>query len=131
MHHHPDRPFERHFGRVAHSPNAGTRQLDASIDRRVCRRVLDPPVQGDAQSRLRDDFSRAVDALRLSLMTLSRLTVRMTPDQAADALRRATEMAKDPQLADFRLIEALGELAKYAANAVPTTQQGALALVCS
>ena len=37
-------------------------------------------------------------------------------------------MAKDPQLADFRLIEALGELAKYAANAVPTTQQGALAL---
>ena len=77
---------------------------------------------------LRDDFGRALDVLRLLLMTLSRLTVRMTPDQAADALRRAIEMAKDAQLAHFWLIEALGELAKYAAKAVPPARQDALAL---
>jgi hypothetical protein len=37
-------------------------------------------------------------------------------------------MANDPELAHFWLVEALGELAKYAADAVPRTQQGALAL---
>ena len=128
LHSHSDRPFARHFGRVAiaRMPAPVTWTLLSIVESAVAfwtRRFKDT-----RSPDLRDDSGRALDVLRLLLTTLSRLTVRMTPDQAADALRRAAEMAKDPQLAHFWLIEALGELAKYAAKAVPTAQQGALAL---
>lgn len=128
LHDHMDRPFERHFGRVAiaRMPSAASSALISIVEFAVTswtRRFKDT-----RSPDLQNDFSRAVDALRLSLVTLSRLTVWMSPDQAASTLRRATEMANDPLFSHFWLIEALGELAKYAAKAVPTAQQGSLAL---
>ena len=128
LHDHMDRPFERHFSRVAiaRMPAATSSALISIVEFAVASwtRRLRETRRPDFQS----DFSHAVDVLRLSLVTLSRLTVWMSPDQAASTLHRATEMANDPQLSHFWLIEALGELAKYAAKAVPTTQQGTLAL---
>jgi hypothetical protein len=128
LHDHTDRPFERHFSRVAIAriPAATSSPLISIVESGVtfwtrrCKETRSPDFI--------DDFSHAVDVLRLLLMTLSRLTVWMSSDQAASTLRRATEMANDPQFAHFWLIEALGELAKYAAKAVPTAQQGSLVL---
>ena len=128
LHDHMDRPFERHFSRVAiaRMSAATSSALIAIVESAVAfwtRRFKDT-----RSPDLGNDFSHAVNALRLSLVTLSRLTVRMPPDHSASTLRRATEMANDPQFSHFWLIEALGELAKYAAKAVPSTQQGPLAL---
>lgn len=128
LHDHMDRPFERHFSRVAiaRMPAARSAALISIVESAVAfwmRRSKDT-----RREELQSDLTRAVDALRLSLVTLSRLTVRMSPDQAASTLRRTTEMANDPQLAHFWLIEALGEVAKYAAEAVPKAEQGGLAL---
>ena len=128
LHDHSDRLFGRHFGRlaIARMPTAVSSAVLSIVEFAVAfwtRRFK------DARSpEHREDLGRAIDVLRLLLMTLSRLTVRMSPDQAADAVRRAAEMAKDPQVTHFWLIEALGELAKYAAKAVPPAQRGALAL---
>jgi len=52
----------------------------------------------------------------------------MRPDHAADTVRRATDMVNDIQISHPWLIEALGDLAKYAAEAVPLALQGNLAL---
>jgi SIR2-like domain len=128
LHGHMDRPFERHFSRVAiaRMPATTSSALISIVESAVTfwtRRFKDT-----RSLDFRDDFNHAVDELRLSLVALSRLTVWMSPDQAASTLRRATEMANDPQFSHFWLIEALGELAKYAAEAVPTAQQGSLAL---
>ena len=128
LHSHMDRPFERHFSRVAIAriPAATSAALISIVEFAVAfwtRRFKDT-----RSPDFRDDFNCAVDALRLSLVTLSRLTVWMSPDQAAATLRRATEMANDPQFSHFWLIEALGEVAKYAAKAVPPAQEGSLAL---
>jgi hypothetical protein len=76
---------------------------------------------------LKNDFGSALDVLRLLLIALSRLTVRMRPDQAADVLRRAIEMARDPLIWHYWLIDALGTLAKYAVKAAPAAERGALA----
>jgi len=128
LHDHSDRPFGRHFGRlaIARMPAAVSSAILSIVESAIAfwtRRFK------DARSpEHREDLGRATDILRLLLITLSHLTVRMSPDQAVAAVRRATEMAKDPQVSHFWLIEALGELAKYAVKAVPPTQRGALAL---
>jgi hypothetical protein len=123
-----DRAFERYFGRVAiaRMPAATSSAFILIVESAIAywtgrfKETRHP----DAQ----DDFSCAVSALCLSLVTLSRLTVWMSPDQAAGTLRRAIEMAIDPQLQQVWLIEALGELVKCAVDAVPVAQQGPLAL---
>jgi hypothetical protein len=128
LHSHLDRAFERHFSRlaVARMPMAVSSALISVVESAVAfwaRRFKD--VRGPD---LQEDFRRAADILRLLLVTFSRLTVRMSPDQAANALNRACDMAKDAQVSHYWLIEALGELVKHAAAAVPKAQQGALAL---
>ena len=128
LHGHMDRPFERHFSRVAVARMAAATSstLISIADSAITfwtRRMTDTP-----SVDFRDDFRRAVDVLRLSLMMLSRLTVRMSADQAAGTLRRAVAMANNAQFSQLWLIEALNELAKHAASAVPTAQRGSLAL---
>ena len=128
LHSHLDKPFERHFSRVAIARMAAATStaLISILEFAVTfwtRRFKD--ARGPD---LQEDFRRSIDVLRLLLMTLSRLTVRMTPDQAANVLRKATDMAKDPQVSHYWLLEALGELAKHAVKAVPFSEQGALAL---
>jgi hypothetical protein len=128
LHSHMDKPFERHFNRVAIAriPAATSAALISIVESAVA--FWTHRFKHTRSPDFRDDFNCAVDALRLSLVTLSRLTVWMSPDQAAASLRRATEMANDPQFSHFWLIEALGEVAKYVAEAVPPAQQGRLAL---
>jgi SIR2-like domain len=128
LHSHMDKPFERRFSRVAvaRMPAAASSALIAIVESAIVfwtRRLKDT-----RSPDLRNDFSCAVDVLRLMLVTLSRLTVWMTPAHAVATLRQATAMANDPQFSHFWLIEAMGELAKQAAKAVPTSQQGSLAL---
>ena len=93
---HSDKVFERRFSRVAvaRMTAATASSLISAVETAV---TFWTQRYKDARGpELRDDWSCAHDALRLSLMTLSRVTVRMTPDQAINALRRATEMASDP-----------------------------------
>jgi hypothetical protein len=128
LHSHSDKQFERRFSRVAiaRMPADLASTLISTVESAVA--FWTQRFKDTRGPDLREDWSCAHDALRLSLMTLSRITVRMSPGQAIDALRGATELARDPLIAHLRLIEALGELAKYAAKAIPTEQQGVLAL---
>jgi hypothetical protein len=128
LHSHSDKTFERRLSRigVARMPVATASSLISTIEAAV---TFWTHRYKDARApELRDDWSCAHDALRLSLMMLSRLTVRMTVDQAIGTLRRATEMSRDPQIAHLWLMEALGELAKQAVKAVPPKQREALVL---
>lgn len=128
LHSHMDRLFEHFLGRVAVarlSPavnSAITGAVEAAIS------YWSQRLQEARSTDRRRDLHRATDALRFSLITLSRLTVWMSPGQTGDIVRRACEMAKEPLLSHFWLIEAMGELAKYAAGAVPVAEQGSLAL---
>jgi hypothetical protein len=128
LHSHMDRSFERLFSRVAIARMPAAMSSDFISIAKSAVSFWTSRFKDARNPEFRDDFSRAVDALRLSLVTLSRLTVWMPPDQAAAILRRAIGMANDPQLSHYWLIEAMGELAKYAVKAVPAAQQGSLAL---
>ncbi|MCP3415681.1 SIR2 family protein [Bradyrhizobium brasilense] len=125
---HSDKSFERYFSRIATAriPVATVSTLLSTVDAAVTVWAL--RVKEARSPELRDDLGCAIDALRSMLMVLSRLTVRMTPDQAAQALRRAIELAKEPLVTHPWLVEAIGELAKYAVKAIPPTQRGAFAL---
>ena len=128
LHDQNDRSFERNMSRVAVarlSPTTSAKLIS----------IVESAVSfwanrlREAKSLdLRDDFTQALHELRLLLLVLSRLTVWMSPEQATAIFHRAAEMAKDPQLWHFWIIEALGELAKFAAASVPPNNRGFLAL---
>ena len=128
LHSHSDKQFERRFSRVAiaRMPADMASTLISTVETSVA--FWTQRFKDSRGPDLREDWSCAHDALRLSLMTLSRITVRMSPDHAINTLHRTIELAKDPLIAHLWLIEALGELAKYAIKAIPTEQRGALAL---
>jgi hypothetical protein len=123
LHDHMEKPFERHFSRVAiaRMPDETSKTLIAIIESGIAfwtRRSKEARAPERA-----NDSGRALDVLRLLVMASSRLTVRMPPDRAADALRRAVEMAK-PLIWHYWVVEALGTLAKYAVKAAPPAEQG-------
>jgi hypothetical protein len=128
LHDHMEKPFDRLFSRVAvaRMSNETSKTLIAIVETGIA--FWTRRFKGTHAAEFKEDHGRALDALRLLVMALSRLTVRMAPDQAADALRRAVEMAKDPLIWHYWLIDALGTLAKYAVEALPAAEQGALAL---
>ena len=128
LHSHSDKVFERRFSRVAVAriTAATASSLISTVETAV---TFWTQRYKDARGpELREDWSCAHDALRLSLMILSRVTVRMTPDQATGTLRRASEMARDPLIPHLWLMEASGELAKHAIKAIPPEQREALVL---
>jgi hypothetical protein len=128
VHSHMDKQFERHFGRIAlaQMSAATSPALVATVENAIA--FWTQKMAAARSPELRSDFSRTVDALRLMLVTLSRLTVRMSPAHAIDTLHRATKMAVDPQFSNMWLIEALGEIIKFAVGAVPVAEQAALVL---
>lgn len=128
LHSYSDKEFERRFGRVeiAQMPTAIAEALIATLESAVAfwtKRFRDthgPDLQNDRRC--------AHDAFRLTLMILSRLTVRMNPEQAAQTLREVIELGKDPLIKHHDLIEAIAELAKYAVKAIPVAQRAACVL---
>ncbi len=128
LHAHLDHPFKRYFGRIAIAqlePDVVT-ELIAIVETAITMwttRFRD--LRGPA---VKDDRGRALDMLRLLLVAFSRLTVRMSEEQATRTFNLAIGLAKDPLIRHPWLLEALGELAKYAANSVSISRQGALAL---
>jgi hypothetical protein len=129
LHSHFDKAFERFFGRIAIAriPDEATSTLLSIVDAAVvfwAQRLKD--TRG---KELGEDLGCAIDTLRLMSIALSRLTVRMNPDQAVRAIGRAIELANDPLIRHFWLIDAFGELAKRAIKAMPSTQKAACALI--
>ncbi|WP_426409229.1 SIR2 family NAD-dependent protein deacylase [Bradyrhizobium ganzhouense] len=125
---HRDKPFDRHFGRLAAARmSAGcSSSLLATIGTAVtfwARRIAELRAPG-----LQRDRRRAINALRVSLMALSRLTVRMSPDRAGTLLRSAVAMANDSNIFEIGLIEALGEIVTHASAAIPVAEKGAFVL---
>ena len=130
LHSHFDKSFDRYFGRIAIAQLSA--DASASLIRTVrsalsywWRRVKMPY----AQEQL-PDLSYAVDQARLHLMALSRLTVRMAPGEAKEVFLYARDLALDPAIGRPWLLEALAELARCAAAAIPPSGQGNVALAC-
>jgi hypothetical protein len=128
VHAHLDVPFKRYFGRIAIA------KLQADVAAAVIS-TLEGAIAfwttrfKDARAPdLRDDHRRALDVLRLLLVALSRLTVRMSEERAMPVFKLAIDLAKDPLIRHEWLLEALGDLAKYAAEVISVARQGALAL---
>lgn len=128
LHSHMDRLFERYLSRVAVARISPAINLAITGAVETAISYWSQRLKEARSADRRGDLHCAMDALRLSLVTLSRLTVWMSPNRAAETVRQACEMAKEPLLSHFWLIEAMGELAKYAAGAVPVAEQGSLAL---
>ena len=128
LHSHFDNPFKRYFGRVAIAQMTAdlSAELVSAIDAAVT--FWTTRFKDARGADFRDDFGCALDVLRLLVMALSRLTVRMSEQQATHTFYRAIELAKEPLILHPWILEALGELAKYAAEAIPISHQGALAL---
>lgn len=128
LHDHEERHFKRYFGRIAIAqlePDTCI-QLISTIEAAIT--FWTTRLKDTRGPDLRDDLSRAIDILRLLLVALSRLTVRMSEEHAARTFKLAIELAKDTQISHNWLLEALSDLAKYAAEAIPVGRQGALAL---
>lgn len=127
VHSHLDSQFLRYFSRlgVAQIPLDVCQKLIACTKRAI-------PFWADrlkraASNHLNDDQSCAISQLRLAIMIQSRLTVRMTEDQAEETYRLALTCATDPNFKHHWIAEALGELMGYAAKSLSPTRQGHLA----
>lgn len=127
FHSHYDKPFIRHFSRiaVAQIPSDLSAILLSIVDKAVGYWV--ERLKRATNADLRDDMGRATDALRLFLTVQSRLTVRMTEADAKSVYLIALDRAKDPLLKHPWLCEALGDQIKYSAQAISRYAQGELA----
>ena len=74
-----------------------------------------------------DDRSVAINELRLALTVQSHMTVRMTADDAVQAFQLGVQIAEDASVSHRWAIEAAGELAKYALEAMPVDRQASMA----
>lgn len=128
LHSHFDNLFIRYFGRI------GIAQLPQDIAERL-RRKLEASIAfwgnrialnvGEENA---DNRSIAIDELRLALTAQSHLTVRMTDDEAVRAFRLGVHIAGDLSTTQRWIIEAAGELAKYALEAMPLDQRASMVL---
>jgi hypothetical protein len=128
LHSHLDNPFKRYLGRVAIAQMEGdvSSSLISTIETAI--NYWTARFKDARGPDLKDDLGRALDMLRLLLVALSRLTVRMSEEHAVRTFNLAIALAKDSLIWHNWLLDALGDLAKYAAYAIPVTSQGALAL---
>lgn len=126
LHSHFDNPFRRYFSRIAvaqMSEPAWSLLLTAvssAVD------YWSDALKSADQDPERDR-GNAIDELRLQIMVLSRLTPRMRADVGASLFRRAVVLAREPALRHYWLTEAIGELLRFSAEAVPISARGALA----
>lgn len=128
LHAHLDSPFIRYFGRLAMAQlsNEVAETLRAKLDAAISHWYnVFTRSMGEDQ---RDNRSIALDELRLVLFAQSHLTVRMSVEQAISAFQQGARLANDPAINHWWLIEAAGDLAKYALAAVPRNRQSELAL---
>jgi hypothetical protein len=128
LHSHYDKPFERYFGRIAIA------QLSDEVSLKLISIIGQAisfwfeRIKESQSPEYADDLGHARDQLRLLLMALSRFTVRMSEDEAQRVLQRALTLATDPLIRHHWLLQALGDLASYAAKAISKDRQGTLAL---
>ncbi|WP_133647762.1 SIR2 family NAD-dependent protein deacylase [Paraburkholderia flava] len=128
LHSHFDESFDRYFGRVAIaqlSPEVCDSLI--SIVKKAIAYWVDL-IKTSQSPEHRDDLMHAGDQLRLHLTVLSRLTVRMSEDEAQRTFEYALELAKDSLIWHHWLLEALGQLANYALEAMSKERQSKLAL---
>lgn len=128
LHDHFDYQFARYFSRISIA------QLDDKVSRTLIS-VIETAIRfwvshlkNASSPDSGNDQGRARDVLRLLLVTLSRLTVRMSVEHACRTFNFAIDLAKDPLISHPWLLEALGDLIKYAAQAIPIECQGKLAI---
>jgi len=127
MHSHYDKSFDIFFSRISVAQLAEKVSFDlisvvrAGTDFWVNRLETS---QGKEQV---EDRSGATDRLRLHLTVLSRLTVRMSEDDAQATLLYAFSLARRNSMQFHWILEALNELANQSVAALPPSRQSKLA----
>jgi SIR2-like domain len=126
LHDHFEGAFEHFFGRlaIAQLPSTDSAEL-ISITQQGIHFWAERLKQTHAAHH-DNERSIALGRLRLMIMALARFTVRMPPTQAADVFQLALDFSQDQQLGWPWIGEACRELARCAANAIPTSEQGSL-----
>lgn len=126
LHSHYDKPFEKYFNRIAIAQlsNDAAQQLIL-----IVRECISFWIKRRSESQgQQEDCGFSTDRLRLLIMVLSRLTVRMKEEEASETFASALKLATDPNLSHYWLLEAIGDLARQAANAISSNRRGDLAL---
>jgi hypothetical protein len=128
LHSQYDNSFIRYFGRVAIAqlPQDTANELSRKVD--AASQFWRARVAQSVDEEHAKDRSIAHDELRLALWIQSSLTVRMTVDEAVRVFGVASQIASDRSVAGYMIIEAAGELAKYALEAMPPDRQASTAL---
>jgi hypothetical protein len=125
LHSHSDNLFVRYFGRIAIA------QLPRDLADKLRHSLTDSTAFWRSRTALRfhednaNDRSIAINRLRLTVTTLSHMTVRMTVDETVQAFRLGVEIAEDA-LSHRWAVEAAGELAKYALQGMPVDRQASM-----
>jgi hypothetical protein len=126
LHSHHDNLFTQYFGRIAIA------QLPQHIAEKLCQKLEDSIAFWRNRSAVNVgeenavNRSIAVDELRLALTAQSHMTVRMTEDEAVRAFRLGANTAEDASTTHRWVIEAAGELAKYALEAMPPGRRASM-----
>ena len=126
LHSHFDNPFHRYFSRIAVAQMAEQtwKRLQPAVMAALDHWSLALRSADHAPER---DRGYAIDELRLMIMVLSRLTPRLSQEDAASVFRRAVVLAREPALHHAWLTEAMGELLRYSAQAVSISKRSELA----
>jgi hypothetical protein len=128
LHSHLDKAFEKYFGRIAIArlSNEVSQGLIAVV--RSCIGFWISRRKESHGDDRKEDLNFATDRLRLYAMVLSRLTVRMSPDDAASTYRYALELVGDSSFSHHWLREAFGDLGRQAVAAISPRLRGRFAL---
>jgi len=128
LHSQNDKPFEKYFGRTAIA------RLSNEVSQALIKAVLDGIefwIKRGKESHGDDrkvDWRFAVDRLRLFVNVLSRLSVRMTEDEAKRTFKLGIDLAVDSGLVHPWLYAAFGDLGQQASAAISPLRRGGLAL---
>lgn len=69
---------------------------------------------------------KAIDAIRVLIEALARLTIRLSPEESKNVFRLAMEIGRDSALKHFWLFEVIDHLAQYSLKSIPDVQQSDL-----
>lgn len=128
LHSHLDKAFEKYFSRIAIArlPSAVSQQLIGAIRDGISFWIRRRKESHGVDRK--DDLNFVTDRLRLYAMALSRLTVRMSEEDAAATYRSALERAVDSSSGHHWLMEAFGDLGSRAVMAISPRDRGNMAL---
>lgn len=127
MHSHLDREFDLYFGRIAIAQLEATTSYSLYGQVFKCIEFFLNRLKESRSPELKEDQSQYIDLLRMYIYALSRLTIRISENDAVRTYEYACNLCLDTETRHYWLLEAVNDLIQRALEAIPPSRREDLA----